>query len=175
MNYKDLYNSDIYRYGRKPSHYLRKWHHYFRKSQMCKNKLLSLYYRFRLLKISEKHGIEISHRVSCGGGLYLCHPYCITINPTSILGKNVNIHKGVTIGQENRGKRLGTPTIGDDVWIGVNSTIVGKITIGSDVLIAPNSYVNCDVPSHSIVIGNPCKIIHRTNAVDGYINNRCLI
>ena len=51
--------------------------------------------------------------------------------------------------------------IGNDVWIGVQATIVGKIVIGDDVLIAPNSYVNCDIPSHSVVFGNPCIIKHR--------------
>ena len=55
--------------------------------------------------------------------------------------------------------------------MGVNSTIVGNITIGDDVLIAPNSYVNFDVPPHSIVIGNPGKIIHREKATQDYINN----
>lgn len=55
---------------------------------------------------------------------------------------NCNIHKGVTIGQENRGKRQGTPIIGDNVWIGMNVTIVGNIKIGNDVLIAPNTYLN---------------------------------
>ena len=57
------------------------------------------------------------------------------------------------------------------VWIGINSTIVGKITIGDDVLIAPNSYVNCDVPSHSIVLGNPCIIKRREKATENYINS----
>jgi serine O-acetyltransferase len=47
---------------------------------------------------------------------------------------------------------------------------VGKIVIGDNVLIAPNSYVNFDVPSHSIVIGNPAKIISRNNPTEGYIN-----
>ena len=81
------------------------------------------------------------------------------------------MHKGVTIGQENRGKRRGTPVIGNKVWIGVNATIVGKITIGDDVLIAPNTYVNCDIPSHSVVFGNPCIIKHRDNATEEYIDN----
>lgn len=40
------------------------------------------------------------------------------------------------------------------------------------MLIAPNSYVNCDVPSHSIVYGNPCIIKHRDNATEGYVNNK---
>lgn len=87
-----------------------------------------------------------------------------------MIGARCNIHKGVTIGQENRGKRKGTPKIGDEVWIGVNATIVGNINIGNDVLIAPNSYVNCDVPSHSVVLGNPCIIKHVENATEGYIN-----
>ena len=77
----------------------------------------------------------------------------------------------MTIGQENRGVRKGTPTIGNKVWIGINSTIVGKITIGDDVLIAPNSYVNRDIPSHSIVFGNPCIVKYRENATENYINN----
>ncbi len=68
--------------------------------------------------------------------------------------------------------RQGTPVIGNEVWIGINAAIVGKITIGDDVLIAPNRYVNCDVPSHSIVFGNPCIIKHRENATEGYINRR---
>lgn len=68
--------------------------------------------------------------------------------------------------------RQGVPAIGNDVWIGINAIIVGKITIGDDVMIAPNSYVNCDVPSHSIAIGNPCIIKHRENATEGYIDRK---
>lgn len=78
--------------------------------------------------------------------------------------KNCNIHKGVTIGQENRGVRKGTPFIGNEVWIGINATTVRGIHIGSDVLIAPNTYVNCDIPDHSIVFGNSC-IIKQNNAL----------
>ena len=61
--------------------------------------------------------------------------------------------------------------IGDNVWIGANAVIVGKINIGNNVLIAPLSYVNFDIPSNSIVIGNPAKIIPRENATEGYIEN----
>lgn len=104
--------------------------------------------------------------------MYIGHPYCITINQKAVLGSNVNIHKGVTIGQENRGKRKGVPTIGNKVWIGINAIIVGGIVIGDDVLIAPGAYVNCNVPSHSVVIGNPCVIHHKENATDYYINRK---
>ncbi len=113
---------------------------------------------------------EISYKAEIGPGLFIGHPYGITVNPNAKIGNNCNIHKGVTIGQENRGKRKGAPTIGNNVWIGINSTIVGKIIIGDDVLIAPNSYVNCDIPSHSIVFGNPCIIKHSDCATKDYIN-----
>lgn len=62
--------------------------------------------------------------------------------------------------------------MGDCVWIGVNSTVVGKVTIGNNVAIAPNTFVNFDVPSNSIVIGNPAKIIRDLNAADAYINRK---
>lgn len=103
--------------------------------------------------------------------MFIGHPYGITINPEARVGEHCNLAKGVTIGQENRGDRKGVPTIGNCVWIGVNATVVGSISVGDDVLIAPNSYVNCDIPSHSIVIGNPCRIIAKDHATEAYINN----
>lgn len=118
-------------------------------------------------------GIELSADTQIGPGLYIGHPWGITINPQCIIGSNVNIHKGVTIGQENRGIRKGCPQIGNCVWIGVNATVVGNIVIGDDVFIAPNSFVNFNVPSHSIVIGN--KILSCKNATEGYINNKVVL
>ena len=88
------------------------------------------------------------------------------------IGDDCNVAAGVTIGQENRGKRKGAPTIGNKVWIGTNAVVVGNVTIGDNVLIAPNVYVNFDVPSNSIVIGNPGKIIpNRHDATEGYCHN----
>lgn len=170
-NYKELYAADIARYGNDCPSYMKKFHAYFRKAQCCKNKFLGLYYRYRFSRIRNKYGIEISAKNQIGKGLYIGHPYAITLNPAVIMGENCNIHKGVTIGKENRGTRKGTPKIGNNVWIGINATIVGNITIGDDVLIAPNSFVNCDVPSHSVVFGNPCIIKSKDNATEGYINH----
>ena len=121
--------------------------------------------------LSRKCGLEISPSTQIGEGFYIGHPYGITINVDAKLGRNVNIHKGCTVGQENRGKRKGVPTIGDRVYLGINSTIAGNVTIGNDVFIASNTFVNQDIPSHSIVIGSPCKVIERQNATEGYIIN----
>lgn len=145
---------------------------YMRKGQEAQNPFCRLLYKAVFAYYRNKNLVEMPLDINIGGGLYLGHPYCITINPKVIIGKNCNIHKGVTIGQENRGRRKGTPIIGNEVWIGVNATIVGAIHIGDDVLIAPNTYVNCDIPDHSIVFGNPCIIKPRQCATEGYINNK---
>lgn len=170
MGYLVNYKSDIMRYGGKASLYVKLLMFCFRRAKVtsCFSKVWRFFYRI----LAKRNHLEISPSVEIGPGLYIGHPYCITINPKAILGANINIHKGVTIGQENRGPRKGAPVIGNMVWVGVNATVVGNITIGDDVLIAPNTYVNCDVPSHSIVFGNPCIIKCRDNATQGYINNR---
>lgn len=170
-NFKDLYQADIFRYGGQSGKYVRAFHYYFRKAQTARNPIAQLYYRWRFRRIKIKHGIELYYGTKIGKGLYLGHPYNITVNANAVLGNNVNLSKGITIGQENRGKRKGSPTIGDNVWIGVNATVVGNIKIGNDVLIAPNSYVNCDIPDHSVVFGNPCIIKSRDNATEEYITN----
>ena len=170
MHSENLYNYDKRRKGGLPI-----YQYFYRKAQSApprKFSCLRLIYR-AMLKITRfAYHVELSAETSIGAGLYIGHPYGITINPATVIGRNCNIHKGVTVGQENRGRRKGTPVIGDCVWIGINSTIVGNIMIGDDVLIAPNTYVNCDIPSHSIVFGNPCIVKHRDNATEGYINNK---
>ena len=138
----------------------------FRKYQQKKSLLI----RLMLYRMTRKYGLEISVGAQIGEGLYLGHPYQITVAEGVRIGRNVNLHKGCTIGRENRGKRAGVPSIGDRVFVGIGSVIVGNITIGDDVLIAPNSYVNFDVPSHSIVIGNPAVVHHRDEATEGYVN-----
>lgn len=172
-SWKKYYQNDLFRYrSYNPPKHTMTFLKLFRKCQLASNGLFSIINRWRFKGIKQKLNIELFGKTNIGPGLYIGHPYGITINSDVVIGSNCNIHKGVTIGQENRGSRKGTPIIGNCVWIGVNSTIVGKVIIGDDVLIAPNTFVNCDIPSHSVVFGNPCIIKHRDNATEGYINNK---
>lgn len=127
--------------------------------------------KYMLYKYSRKYGLEVSSTAKIGKGCALFHPYNISIGDGVVLGENVNLHKGATVGVENRGKRMGAPTIGNCVFIGINATVCGKITIGNDVLISPGAFVNFDVPSHSVVIGNPGVIHPCENATALYIRN----
>lgn len=137
---------------------------WFRKCQQKE----TFFRRFILYKMSRKYGLEISIKAQIGKGLYLGHPYNITVAEGTQIGENVNLHKGCTIGRTNRGN-VGVPKIGNCVFIGINATVVGNVMVGDDVLIAPNSYVNFDVPAHSVVIGNPATIHHRENATERYV------
>ncbi|MBO5453240.1 MAG: serine acetyltransferase [Clostridia bacterium] len=176
-----VFKKDLYRYyGEKGEPFLKrifrpleiKYISVFRKANMCSFLPLKLFYMLKLMYLSHRTQIQIPARTSIGEGFYIGHLGRIIIHPDAKLGKNINIGTGVTIGMENRGKRKGTPQLGDNCWIGTNAVIVGNVKIGSDVLIAPLTYVNFDVPDHSVVIGNPGRIISKENATADYVCNR---
>jgi len=169
---------DLYRYGGQTSIFkgLRtpgfKYMFFLRKAAVHKKySIRGFLYRVILSRLGYKYGFQIPADTSIGEGFYIGHFGTIVINPRAKIGKNCNIAHSVTIGQANRGKLKGYPVIGDYVWIGTGAVIVGNINIGSNVLIAPNSFVNIDVPSNSIVVGNPAQVIQKINATEGYINN----
>ena len=126
------------------------------------NRLLYHHCRFR-------YGFDISPATSIGPGLYIGHFGGVVISPHAVLGANINIAQGVTIGATSRGKRLGAPTLEDRVWVGAHAIIVGKITIGREALIAPGAYVNFDVPVNAVVLGNPGRVVSMAGS-HGYVN-----
>lgn len=116
-----------------------------------------------------KFGINIPYRTSIGSGFYIGHFGCITINPKSVIGKNCNISPQVSLGKANRGKNIGYPTIGDNVYIGPGAKIVGGVKIGNNVAIGANCVVTIDIPDDSVVVGIPGKVISK-NGSRSYIN-----
>ena len=142
---------------------------HYRLAQVSKGTLWQRYYMRRLKKFSYKTGIGLYDNMNIPKGLIIGHEGRIVINGAATFKGNIFMTHGVTIGRDVRGKRKGAPTFGKDVCIRCNSTVVGKVTIGDDVLIAPNTFVNFDVPSHSIVVGNPASIHHRDWATEGHL------
>jgi serine O-acetyltransferase len=82
----------------------------------------------------------------------------LVIHPDVVIGDRCGVMHNVTIGMNMTG---GVPRIGDDVFIGVNATVLGSITIGDRVRIGANTAVATNVPSDSVVIGSPAKIYPR--------------
>jgi serine O-acetyltransferase len=145
---------------------------FMRLSASTRSSFFRFFCRLLLRRYVFKYGYQIPYNTNIGEGFFIGHFGAIIINRKVKIGRNCNIAPGVTIGQANRGSLKGTPTIGDEVWMGVNSIMVGDIQIGNNVLIAPGAFVNFNVPSNSVVIGNPGRIISKELATEGYINNK---
>ena len=82
----------------------------------------------------------------------------------AVIGKNVTLFHGVTLGRRDRIASDGTrlteyPVIEDEVWIGPHAIIVGGVTIGRGSRIAGGAFVTDSIPSYSVVAGNPASIV----------------
>lgn len=137
-----------------------------------KNLLVRLFWKQKWLWLRKKTRCQISLNTNIAPGLKLLHDGVRVIVSGVNIGSDCMIGVNVIIGKSfiDAEQRFGRPTIGDRVYIGHNSSIIGEIKIGNDVLIAPNSFVNRDVPDHSVVIGNNI-IIPKQNASASYIKN----
>lgn len=139
----------------------------WRNASLARNPISKIFWRV-LHRLCMFHtGIQIPVGTNIGVGLRISHFGSIVINPASMIGRNFSIAQGCLIGSA-MGRRKGIPKIGDNVIMSANSVVVGGVTIGDNVMIAPGAFVNFDVPSHSIVIGNPGRIIPSANPTDKY-------
>lgn len=108
--------------------------------------------------------IWIPPKTTIGDDFHIIHAEgSLSIHPDTIIGDRCGVMHNVTIGTN---MREGAPVIGDDVFIGVNSTVLGAIKIGDRVRIGANTAVSTDVPSDSTVIGSPAKIYPRLTPFD---------
>lgn len=111
-------------------------------------------------------GISIPYSVTIGNSFYIGHFGGIIINAKVIIGDNCNISQGVTLGVSGRGENRGVPTIGNNVYIGVNGVIVGAITIGDNCVIAANTLVTKSIEANGVVVGVPGEIINYSSSKD---------
>lgn len=100
--------------------------------------------------------VWIPPQVRMGEDFHIIHAEgSLSIHPDVVIGDRCGVMHNVTIGTN---MRPGAPVIGDDVFIGVNSSVLGKIRIGDRVRIGANTAVTTNVPSDSVVIGSPARI-----------------
>ena len=142
----------------------------FRTSQFINNrkflsKVFFLYPPFYKLFVHWILCVELYPECVIGDGLTLWHAHSLVVHPATKIGRNCSLRQSTTIGtKKNRDGSINqnAPVIGDNVDIGANVSIIGPITIGDNVIIGAGSVVVKDVPSYSIVAGNPARIIGTT-------------
>jgi len=100
-------------------------------------------------------GIEIHPGATIGRGFFIDHGMGVVIGETAIIGDNVTLFQGVTLG--GTGKETGKrhPTLGDNIVIGAGAKVLGNISVGNNSYVGANAVVIKDVPANSTIVGVP--------------------
>lgn len=130
------------------------------KLYLHKHYFLARWYSQRTVR---KTGIEIHPGATIGKGLFIDHGYGVVIGETAIVGDNVTLYQGVTLG--GTGKETGKrhPTIGNNVMISAGAKVIGSFTVGENSKIGAGSVVLSEIPPNSTVVGVPGRVVKRDN------------
>ena len=108
-------------------------------------------------------GIEIHPGATIGEGFFVDHGMGVVIGETSVIGDNVTLYQGVTLGGTSQQHVKRHPTLGNNVVVGVGAQIIGDITIGDDAKVGAGSVVVNSVPPHATVVGVPGRVVAMRN------------
>ena len=182
---KETIRADLYRYsgktdGRSLRRYRRRsagfrFTYYMRRCAYARERTLLKYtlfpfYKWRKDRAGGRLGAEIYDLTPIGKGLHIAHSGCIIIHSGAVLGENVSISQGVTIGQTLKNGEVLVPVIGDNVYIAPGAKVIGGIHVGNNVAIGANAVVNKDVPDNAVVAGVPARVLHMGGAGEYLLN-----
>jgi serine O-acetyltransferase len=123
-------------------------------------KPLSLLYKIARTIVQMLTGVELPCETKVGRRLRIEHFGSIIISGDAVIGDDVILRNGVTIGLKRTGQR-GAPRIGNRVDIGAGAKILGDISIGDDAVIGANAVVLKNVPPGAFAVGVPARVIQR--------------
>ena len=135
----------------------------YRIAHKQKNHISGFWARFLSQRAARKTGIEIHPGATIGKGFFIDHGSGVIIGETAIVGDNVTLYQGVTLG--GTGKETGKrhPTIGDNVMISAGAKVIGSFTVGENSKIGAGSVVLEEVPPNCTVVGVPGRVVKRDN------------
>lgn len=139
--------------------------------------LLRLFFKFKSnsilgnifsRKIFKNYGVQLTRSANIDSSIIFPHPTSVIIGEFVTIKEDCKIFQNVTLGLKNPEdgssleiKKKSYPIIEKNVVIYPNSTVVGSITVGENSIIGSNSFVDFDVPSNTIVAGNPARIVKK--------------
>ena len=112
---------------------------------------------------ARKTGIEIHPGATIGRGLFIDHGSGVIIGETTVIGDNVTLYQGVTLGGTGKEKGKRHPTLEDNVMVSAGAKILGSFTIGENSKIGAGSVVLEEVPPNCTVVGVPGRIVRMDN------------
>ena len=116
-------------------------------------------------------GIEIHPGAQIGKAFFIDHGAGVVIGETTIVGDNVTIYQGVTLGGVSTKKEKRHPSLGSNIVVGAGAKVLGNINIGDYVQIGANSVVIKDIPAYSTVVGIPGRIVKMNGELKDTIEN----
>lgn len=114
-------------------------------------------------KGARKTGIEIHPGAQIGKGLFIDHGNGVIIGETAIVGDNVTLYQGVTLGGTGKEHGKRHPTLCNNVMVSAGAKVLGSFTIGENSKIGAGSVVLEEVPPNSTVVGVPGRVVKRNN------------
>jgi serine O-acetyltransferase len=105
-------------------------------------------------------GVDIHPGALLGRRLFIDHATGVVIGETAIVGNDVTLYQGVTLGGTGKGHGKRHPTLCDGVFVGNNANLLGNITVGENSRVGAGSVVLSDVPPNSTVVGVPAHIVY---------------
>jgi serine O-acetyltransferase len=105
--------------------------------------------------------VEIHPGARIGRRVFIDHGMGVVIGETAIVGDDVTMYQGVTLGGTGKGVGKRHPTLRNGVFVGNNANILGNITIGENSRVGAGSVVVRDVPPDSTVVGVPAHIVYQ--------------
>ena len=111
----------------------------------------------------KRTGIEIHPGAVIGKRLFIDHGSGVVIGETTVIGDDVTLYQGVTLGGTGKDTGKRHPTLGSNVTVGAGAKVLGPITLGNHVKVGAGSIVLKDVPDHGTVVGNPGRIVRQKN------------
>lgn len=165
LDHKQALNEDLRRwngkkhlwlYFMKPEYKLiwrYRWCRFFKSHSAMKP--LYMFERVLYHHSCQKCGCDIPSSVTIGSGFQLLHSWGTVINSHAVLGQNCTVIAGTMIGKETSG----VPKIGNNVYFGAHSIVIGGIEVGNDVKIGAGAVVTKDVPDGAVMVGEKAKNI----------------
>lgn len=114
-------------------------------------------------RAAHRTGIEIHPGATIGKGLFIDHGSGVIIGETAILGDNITLYQGVTLGGTGKEKGKRHPTLEDNVMVSAGAKILGSFTIGENSKIGAGSVVLHAVPPNSTVVGVPGRVVRQND------------